>query len=201
MYRTFVKTTLDFLMASIFLVLASPIITVVAVCLYWANGGSVWFLQDRPGKNGRTFRVIKFKTMNDQRDTHGHLLSDDQRLTPIGKFVRTTSVDELPQLINVLKGDMSFVGPRPLLMEYLPLYNEQQKRRHEVKPGITGWAQVHGRNALPWKERFEHDVWYVDHQSFWLDLKILFLTVVRVFRAEGINSGTSVTMEKFRGNS
>jgi lipopolysaccharide/colanic/teichoic acid biosynthesis glycosyltransferase len=164
------------------------------------NKGSVWFMQERPGKDGRLFHVIKFKTMNDQRNEKGELLSDEQRLTWIGALIRKTSLDELPQLINVLKGDMSMVGPRPLLTEYLPLYSEEQRRRHEVKPGITGWAQVNGRNSVEWKRRFEYDVYYVDHQSFGFDLKILFLTVLKVFKAEGISSGTSVTMEKFRGN-
>jgi lipopolysaccharide/colanic/teichoic acid biosynthesis glycosyltransferase len=165
-----------------------------------ANRGHIWFLQERPGKNGKIFRVFKFKTMTDERDAQGNLLPDDKRLTAVGKFVRKTSLDELPQMINVLKGDMSIVGPRPLLVEYLPLYNQQQRRRHEVKPGITGWAQVNGRNTLDWPERFAYDVWYVDHISFALDIKILFLTIVKVFKAEGVSSGTSVTMEKFRGN-
>jgi len=165
-----------------------------------ANRGKVWFTQSRPGKEGNIFTVVKFKTMNDARNEQGELLPDDVRLTWIGNFIRKTSLDELPQLFNVLKGDMSIVGPRPLLVEYLPLYNDIQKRRHEVKPGITGWAQVNGRNAIGWEQKFAYDVWYVDHQSFGLDLKILFLTVAKVFKAEGISSGTSVTMEKFRGS-
>jgi len=164
-----------------------------------ANQGSAWFLQPRPGLHGQRFRVIKFKTMTDATDAQGVLLPDGERLTRIGRWVRKTSIDELPQLFNVLKGEMSLVGPRPLLEEYLPLYSPDQQRRHEVKPGITGWAQVHGRNTVPWPERLAMDVWYVDHQSFWLDIKILFLTVVKVFQAEGISSGTSVTMEKFKG--
>ena len=164
------------------------------------NRGSVWFIQARPGLHGKIFHVIKFKTMTDARGVDGELLPDAMRLTSVGKFIRKTSLDELPQVINVLKGDMSFVGPRPLLVDYLPLYNPHQKRRHNVKPGITGWAQVNGRNTLAWKDRFNLDVWYVNHQSFWLDLKILFLTVIKVFKAEGISSGASATMEKFDGN-
>jgi len=170
------------------------------VSLGISNKGKVWFLQSRPGKGGKLFKVIKFKTMSDEHDSSGALLPDDKRLTVIGKFIRKTSLDELPQLINVLKGDLSMVGPRPLLEEYLSLYNEQQHKRHEVKPGITGWAQVNGRNTVAWKERFEMDVWYVNHISFLLDLKILLLTVLKVFKAEGISSGTSATMEKFKGN-
>ena len=168
--------------------------------LFFANKGKIWFIQTRPGRNEQLFKVIKFKTMNDACDVTGKLLPDDIRLTRVGKMIRTTSLDELPQLINVLKGEMSVVGPRPLLVEYLPLYNDQQKRRHNVKPGITGWAQVNGRNAISWQQKFALDIWYVDHQSFWLDIKILFLTVIKVFQAEGINSATSLTMEKFRGN-
>lgn len=200
MYRILVKPFFDKLSALIILVMASPVLVIVILLLSLANKGKVWFLQERPGKDGKSFRVIKFKTMNDVLNKQGELLSDDERITWIGKIIRKTSLDELPQLINVMKGDMSMVGPRPLLMEYLPLYNEQQKRRHEVKPGITGWAQVNGRNTVEWKRRFEYDVYYVDHQSFVFDLKILLLTVLKVFKAEGISSGTSVTMEKFRGN-
>ncbi len=165
-----------------------------------ANNGKIWFTQKRPGKDGKVFTVIKFKTMTDDRDSNGNLLPDEQRLTPIGKFVRKTSLDEIPQLFNVLLGHMSFVGPRPLLMEYLPLYSEQQSRRHLVKPGITGWAQVNGRNTLSWQRKFAYDTWYVDNISFALDIKILFLTVIKVFKAEGISSESSLTMEKFRGN-
>jgi undecaprenyl phosphate N,N'-diacetylbacillosamine 1-phosphate transferase len=199
-YRSLIKPFFDKLTALIILVIASPILILVIILLAIANQGKVWFLQERPGKGGKSFRVIKFKTMNDARNDLAELLSDDERLTWIGKFIRKTSIDELPQLINVLKGDMSMVGPRPLLMEYLLLYNEQQRRRHEVKPGITGWAQVNGRNTVEWKRRFEYDVYYVDQQSFLFDLKILLLTISKVFKAEGISSGTSVTMEKFRGN-
>ena len=165
-----------------------------------ANNGKIWFRQERPGKNGVVFRVLKFKTMTDARDHQGNHLGDEHRLTWIGHIVRKTSLDEIPQLFNVLAGDMSIVGPRPLLVEYLPLYSEEQKRRHEVKPGITGWAQVNGRNAIGWQQKFTYDVWYVDHLSFWLDLKILFLTALKVLKAEGISSEGSVTMEKFSGN-
>ncbi|MFD1003016.1 sugar transferase [Ohtaekwangia kribbensis] len=200
MYVSIVKPFFDKATAFVVLIVASPLLVISIILLWFANKGNIWFLQERPGKNGKIFRVFKFKTMTDERDAQGNLLPDDKRLTAVGKFVRKTSLDELPQMINVLKGDMSIVGPRPLLVEYLPLYNHQQRRRHEVKPGITGWAQVNGRNALDWPERFACDVWYVDHISFALDIKILFLTVVKVFKAEGVSSGTSVTMEKFRGN-
>lgn len=200
MYVSIVKPFFDKATAFVALIVASPLLVISIILLWFANKGNIWFLQERPGKNGKIFRVFKFKTMTDERDAQGNLLPDDKRLTAVGKFVRKTSLDELPQMINVLKGDMSIVGPRPLLVEYLPLYNHQQRRRHEVKPGITGWAQVNGRNALDWPERFACDVWYVDHISFALDIKILFLTVVKVFKAEGVSSGTSVTMEKFRGN-
>lgn len=200
MYVSIVKPFFDRFTAFVVLIIASPILVLSVILLWFANEGNVWFLQERPGKDGKIFRVFKFKTMTDERDDQGNLLPDDKRLTAVGKFVRKTSLDELPQMINVLKGDMSIVGPRPLLVEYLPLYNQQQRRRHDVKPGITGWAQVNGRNALDWPERFACDVWYVDHISFALDIKILFLTVVKVFKAEGVSSGTSVTMEKFRGN-
>ena len=200
MYVSIVKPFFDRATAFVVLIVASPLLVLSIILLWFANKGNIWFLQERPGKDGKVFRVFKFKTMTDERDAEGNLWPDDKRLTAIGKFVRKTSLDELPQMINVLKGDMSIVGPRPLLVEYLPLYNEQQRRRHEVKPGITGWAQVNGRNTLDWPERFAYDVWYVDNISFELDIKILFLTVVKVFKAEGVSSGTSVTMEKFRGN-
>ena len=169
--------------------------------LHFANrGAGAFFTQERPGQYGKIFKVIKFKTMTDERDENGDLLPDEKRLTKIGKFIRSTSVDELPQLFNVLKGDMSLIGPRPLLPQYLPLYSKEQARRHEVRPGITGWAQVNGRNAISWTKKFELDVWYVDHCSFLLDLKIIFLTVKKVFVREGISSDTSVTMEPFTGN-
>ncbi|GAP70166.1 sugar transferase [Bacteroidales bacterium 6E] len=182
------------------LVAASPVFLVVTLLLAIANQGKPFFFQLRPGKDGRIFRIVKFKTMNDKRDGHGNLLPDAQRLTAVGRFVRKTSLDEIPQLINVLKGDMSLIGPRPLLVEYLPLYSKEQSRRHEVRPGITGWAQVNGRNALGWQQKFAHDVWYVDHLSFALDLKILFMTVMKVFKSEGITQQGQATMEKFTGN-
>jgi undecaprenyl phosphate N,N'-diacetylbacillosamine 1-phosphate transferase len=200
LYSNIIKPTLDKVSALIVLLLASPLIFLAAMLLFVSNKGKVWFTQSRPGRGGKIFKVVKFKTMNDARNERGELLPDEHRLTWVGQFIRKTSLDELPQLINVLKGDMSIVGPRPLLIEYLPLYNEEQKRRHQVKPGITGWAQVNGRNAISWQQKFAFDVWYVDHQSFWLDIKILFLTIAKVFKAEGISSATSVTMEKFRGN-
>jgi undecaprenyl phosphate N,N'-diacetylbacillosamine 1-phosphate transferase len=195
-----VKPLGDFTAALMALVVASPFFLFAVIALLVANKGKVFFFQSRPGLNGRSFKVIKFRTMTDSRGSDGHLLPDDQRLTGVGKFIRKTSIDELPQLLNVLKGEMSIVGPRPLLPEYLSLYDSQQKRRHEVKPGITGWAQVNGRNSISWQQKFAYDVWYVDHQSFALDLKILFLTVIKVFKSEGISSATSVTMEKFSGN-
>lgn len=198
-YPRIIKPLFDKLFAALALLVTSPFLLIGIVALAIVNKGKVWFIQSRPGRNGRIFRVVKFKTMTDERDVNGNLLSDDVRLTPVGKFIRKTSMDELPQLVNVLKGDMSFVGPRPLLVEYLPLYNATQRRRHEVTPGITGWAQVNGRNAISWKQKFDYDVWYVDHQSFFLDLKILLLTVVKVFKAEGISGENTATMERFRG--
>jgi undecaprenyl phosphate N,N'-diacetylbacillosamine 1-phosphate transferase len=200
MYTTVIKPFFDKLIALLLLLLTSPLTFFTVIFLWFANHGKVWFVQTRPGKYGKIFKMIKFKTMTDERDAQGFLLPDSKRLTRIGKFVRKTSLDELPQLVNVLKGDMSIVGPRPLLVEYLPLYNERQRRRHEVLPGITGWAQVNGRNAISWEQKFTFDVWYVDHISFWLDMKILLLTVLRVLRAKDINSDTSPTMEKFTGN-
>jgi undecaprenyl phosphate N,N'-diacetylbacillosamine 1-phosphate transferase len=200
LYVSFIKPFFDRLFALILLVLTSPVILVCIMLLALANKGNVFFTQIRPGHRERLFRVIKFKTMTDERDAAGDLLADEQRLTGVGKFVRKTSLDELPQLINVLKGDMSFVGPRPLLVEYLPLYSDLQRKRHDVKPGITGWAQVNGRNAISWSQKFAFDLWYVEHISLSLDLKILFMTAVKVLVAQGINSDTSVTMEKFRGN-
>jgi len=190
----------DLMVAGLALVITLPLWVSVALLLIISNRGQIFFTQLRPGKYGRPFRLIKFKTMNDRRDEHGKLLPDALRLTPVGKFIRKTSLDELPQLINVLKGEMSLVGPRPLLMEYLTLYSTEQARRHGVRPGITGWAQVNGRNALSWSEKFRFDCWYVDQQSFLLDLKILLLTVVRVLRAQGISGEGSVTMTKFDGN-
>lgn len=189
------------MVALIGLILASPVFLLVTIGLFFANQGKPFFFQRRPGKGGRIFSIVKFKTMNDRRGTDGELLPDAERLTPIGAFVRKTSLDEIPQLINVLKGDMSLIGPRPLLEEYLPLYNARQARRHEVRPGITGWAQVNGRNSVDWPTKFELDVWYVENLSFLLDLKILWMTVAKVLKSEGINSATAATMEKFRGES
>jgi lipopolysaccharide/colanic/teichoic acid biosynthesis glycosyltransferase len=199
-YKSFLKRGIDFCVTLITLVLLLPVILVTGLLLYVANKGKVFFTQERPGKDARIFTVIKFKTMNDKRDSEGSLLPDKERLTGIGKFVRTTSLDELPQLWNVLKGDMSLIGPRPLLPRYLPLYNEQQKRRHQVRPGITGWAQVNGRNAISWKQKFEYDVWYVDNLGFLLDLKILWKTIIKVFKREGINQQGNATMPAFNGN-
>ncbi len=200
MYKKIIKNFLDFIIALIGLILILPLFVLVIVGLFFANQGKPFFFQFRPGKNEQLFKIIKFKTMNDKKDSDGNLLSDEQRLTKIGNFVRKTSLDELPQLLNVLKGDMSLIGPRPLLPEYLPLYNEIQKRRHKVKPGITGWAQVNGRNAISWQQKFEYDVWYVEHLSLLLDFKILFLTIKKVIIREGINSNTSINMEAFKGN-
>lgn len=200
MYKRLFKRLFDFIIALVGFLLLSPLFILVALFLFVANKGQPFFLQPRPGKNARIFRVIKFKTMNDKRDAEGNLLPDAQRLTGVGSFVRATSLDEIPQLLNVIRGDMSLIGPRPLLVEYLPLYNEQQCRRHEVRPGITGWAQVNGRNAISWKQKFEMDIWYVDNISFLLDTKILLLTLKKVLLKEGISSGTSMTMEKFTGS-
>ena len=201
MYKDFWKRVIDFILSLLTLAILWPILLVITIWLHFANkGAGAFFLQERPGKNGKIFKVVKFKTMTDERDAEGNLLPDADRLTNVGRFVRSTSIDELPQLINILKGDMSFIGPRPLLPQYLPLYNKEQARRHEVRPGITGWAQVNGRNAIPWVRKFELDVWYVDHCSFFLDLKIFFLTIKKVFVREGISSDTSVTMEPFTGN-
>ena len=201
MYKHCFKRMTDFIIALCVLAIIWPILAVIALWLHFANkGAGTFFLQERPGKNGKIFKVIKFKTMTDERDASGDLLPDEQRLTKVGKFVRSTSIDELPQLFNVLKGDMALIGPRPLLPQYLPLYSKEQARRHEVRPGITGWAQCHGRNAISWTKKFELDVWYVDHCSFLLDLKIIFLTIKKVLVREGISSETSATMEPFTGN-
>lgn len=200
MYNFFFKGVIDFSCAIIGLLLLSPLFIIVTIGLCFANQGKPFFFQLRPGKNGVIFKIIKFKTMNDKKDATGNLLSDEKRLKKIGKFVRKTSLDELPQLLNVLKGDMSLIGPRPLLPEYLPLYNEAQKRRHEVKPGITGWAQVNGRNAISWEQKFVYDVWYVDNISLMLDMKIFFLTLKKVLVREGINMQGQVTTEAFKGN-
>jgi len=195
-----IKPVADFTVALIVFTIASPVFLVLVILLLFANDGKPFFFQSRPGRNGKIFKVVKFKTMNDKKDKDGNLLPDADRLTKVGLFIRKTSLDEIPQLINVIKRDMSIVGPRPLLVEYLPRYSEEQQRRHEVLPGITGWAQVNGRNAISWKQKFEYDVWYVDHVSFWLDVRILFLTIKKVFVSEGINSATSATMEKFMGS-
>ena len=200
MYKTFFKRFIDLIAASFGLLILSPIFVITTVGLCFANQGRPFFFQLRPGINGAIFKIIKFKTMNDKKDASGNLLSDEYRLTNIGKIVRKTSLDELPQLLNVIKGEMSIVGPRPLLPEYLSLYDAIQGRRHEVRPGITGWAQVNGRNAISWKQKFEYDVWYVEHLSFGLDIKILFLTLKKVFAGEGINSVGQVTTDAFKGN-
>ncbi len=200
MYRSFFKSLIDKSVALVGLLLSLPVTVSVAALLCFYNDGKPFFFQLRPGLNGCIFKIIKFKTMNDRRNANGELLPDADRLTAVGRFVRKTSIDELPQLLNVLKGDMSLVGPRPLLVEYLPRYSPTQNRRHDVRPGITGWAQVSGRNAIGWQQKFELDVWYVDNLSIGLDIKILWLTVQKVFKSEGINSGTTATMEKFMGN-
>lgn len=200
MYRSFIKRLMDVLIVFLGLLVLLPVLLGSAFWLHFANkGAGAFFFQERPGKNGKLFKVIKLKTMTDERDEHGSLLPDEKRLTKVGKFVRSTSMDELPQLINVLKGDMSLIGPRPLLPQYLPLYSKEQARRHEVRPGVTGWAQVNGRNAISWSKKFELDIWYVDHCSFLLDLKIILLTIKKVFVREGINSDDSATMEPFTG--
>lgn len=200
MYKHFFKRVMDFSIALIVLAIIWPILLVITVWLHFVNkGAGAFFLQERPGKGGKIFKVIKFKSMTDERDADGNLLPDAQRLTKVGRFVRSTSIDELPQLINVLKGDMALIGPRPLRVEYLPLYSKEQARRHEVRPGITGWAQVHGRNAISWSEKFKLDVWYVDHCSFTLDLRIIFLTIKKVLIREGISQEGQATMEVFNG--
>ena len=194
------KRLFDFLLAAILLILFSPLFMIVSLLIFFKMGQPILFRQLRPGYQEKIFGIYKFRTMSDERAPNGELLPDEKRLTSVGKFIRSTSLDELPQLINVLKGEMSFVGPRPLLSEYLSLYNDEQKRRHNVLPGITGWAQVNGRNAISWEEKFRYDVWYVDHQSFWLDMKILWLTFLKVLKRNDINSSTSATMEKFKGD-
>lgn len=200
MYKNFLKRYFDFLLAFISISLLMPFFIVITVFLFFDNQGKPFFIQKRPGYNGHIFSIIKFKTLNDKKDENGLLLPDAERMTKVGNFVRKTSLDEIPQLINVLKGDMSLIGPRPLLVEYLPLYNEFQSRRHKVKPGITGWAQVNGRNAISWTQKFEYDVWYVENISVLLDIKIFFLTIKKVFVSEGISQKGQSTMEAFRGN-
>ncbi|QIK61565.1 sugar transferase [Dysgonomonas sp. HDW5A] len=200
MYKNIFKPVLDLIFSLVAFIILLPMFLILILFFTIANNGKPFFFQTRPGKNNRVFKIVKFKTMNDRKDSNGNLLADEDRLTSIGRFVRKTSLDEIPQLLNVIKGDMSLVGPRPLLIEYLSLYDEDQVRRHEVRPGITGWAQVNGRNAISWQEKFRLDVWYVDHISLLLDIKIICLTIVKVFKSEGITSEKSVTIEKFEGN-
>ena len=200
MYRLFFKRLLDLIVAIIMLLLLSPVFIAVFITLMVANRGKAFFYQSRPGLNEEIFKIIKFRSMNDKKDKNGNLLPDEDRLTKVGLFIRKTSLDEIPQLLNVLIGDMSLVGPRPLLISYIPLYNEHQKKRHLVKPGITGWAQVNGRNAISWQQKFAYDVWYVENCSFLLDCKILWMTLSKVLKREGISSSTSATMEAFKGN-
>ena len=200
MYKDYIKPFFDFVFALLLLILLAPVFLILIVLLYIFNRKNVFFFQDRPGKDEKIFKIIKFKTMTDDRNAKGNLLPDEFRLTKMGIFIRKTSLDELPQLVNVLKGDMSLIGPRPLLVKYLPLYNATQKRRHEIKPGITGWAQVNGRNALDWEQKFELDVFYVDHMSFWMDLKIFWMTIKKVVIREGINTEGHATTQNFKGN-
>ncbi len=194
-----IKTIFDKSLALLLIILFSPIYLIVSLLILFKMGRPILFRQKRPGLNSEIFGIYKFRTMTNEKDEKGELLPDDQRLVGVGKFIRSASLDELPQILNVLKGDMSFVGPRPLLIEYLPLYNDEQKRRQDVKPGITGWAQVNGRNAISWEQKFDYDVWYVDHQSFWLDIKILWMTFLKVVNRSDISSDTAMTMEKFEG--
>ena len=200
MYKFFFKPLLDFVLSFLGLIISSPIFLIVFIALLLANKGKVFFLQKRPGKNEEIFKIIKFRTMNNKRDAQGNLLPDEERLTTIGKLVRKTSLDEIPQLINVLLGNMSLIGPRPLLPEYLPLYNDFQKKRHLIKPGITGWAQINGRNAVEWEKKFQFDVWYVENLSFLLDLQIMFLTLKKVLKLEGVNREGEATNIAFKGN-
>lgn len=200
MYKHFFKRVFDFLISLIVLLLIGWFLIIIAIWLHYANkGAGAFFTQERPGKNAKIFKVIKFKTMTDERDADGNLLPDAQRLTKVGKFVRSTSIDELPQLINVFKGDMALIGPRPLLPQYLPLYSKEQMRRHEVRPGISGWAQCHGRNAISWTEKFKLDVWYVDHCTLWTDIKVIWITVLKVLKRADINNETTATMYPFNG--
>jgi len=194
------KRLFDIIVSLLGIIILSPVLLVCALLVWMSMGQPVFFRQIRPGLKGRPFRLIKFRTMTNKRGKDGNLLPDEKRMTRAGRFLRSSSLDELPELFNVLKGEMSLVGPRPLLMEYIPLYNDFQARRHDVRPGITGWAQINGRNLVGWDERFKLDVWYVENRSFWLDLKILFMTVITVFKAEGISSGSAATMEKFKGD-
>lgn len=203
MYKFFFKRFFDFWISLLVLIIISPILIILTIWLHFANkGAGAFFLQERPGKDGKIFKVIKFKTMTDERDAEGNLLSDEARLTRVGRLVRSASIDELPQFVNVLKGDMSLIGPRPLLVQYLPLYSKEQARRHEVRPGISGWAQCHGRNNISWTEKFKLDVWYVDHVSLWTDLKVIFITIKKVLFKEDINQvgGEWATMDPFNGH-
>ena len=199
MYTSIIKPFFDFFSSLLGLILLMPVFVLITLFLVVSNNGKPFFFQNRPGKNGKTFTIVKFKTMNDKQDGEGKLLADSERLTKVGSFVRKTSLDEIPQLVNVLKGDMSLIGPRPLLTQYLHLYSDFQNRRHEVKPGITGWAQVNGRNAISWDKKFEYDVWYVDNVSFVLDVKILFKTILKVIKSDGINAADAATIEPFDG--
>ncbi|WP_316790885.1 sugar transferase [Pedobacter frigoris] len=199
LYRKALKRFMDLVVGIAAFLIALPVFAIVMIFLTIANNGKPFFFQVRPGKHGKLFKIIKFKTMNDKRGADGELLPDARRLTSVGAFVRKTSLDEIPQLINVIKGDMSLIGPRPLLVEYIPLYSTEQARRHEVRPGITGWAQVNGRNAISWEKKFECDIWYVDHLSLALDLKIVLMTLHKVFKSEGISQDGQVTMTKFTG--
>lgn len=199
-YRRFVKATIDIVVGVIAVVALSPIFLLISLLLIVTQGGTPFFTQPRIGYREKIFHVIKFRTMNNARDAGGNLLSDKERLTSVGRFIRKTSLDELPQLFNIALGQMSFIGPRPLLLEYLPLYSEEQRQRHLVKPGISGWAQINGRNSIAWRDKFAYDVWYVNHQSFWLDLRILFITVIKVLKAEGISAQGLATVEKFNGS-
>lgn len=201
MYKLFFKRILDFIISLIVIICISPILLVVTIWLHFANkGAGAFFFQERPGKDAKIFKVIKFKTMTDERDAEGHLLPDSQRLTKVGRFVRSTSIDELPQLFNVLKGDMALIGPRPLLVKYLPLYSPEQARRHEVRPGISGWAQCHGRNAISWTEKFKLDVWYVDHCTLWTDIKVIWITIMKVLKRADISNDAAATMPPFNGS-
>lgn len=201
MYKHFFKRILDFSVSLAALLLIGWFLIIVAIWLHFANKrAGAFFFQDRPGKDAKIFKLIKFKTMTDERDAEGNLLPDEKRLTKVGRFVRSTSIDELPQLINVMKGDMSLIGPRPLLVQYLPLYSKEQARRHEVRPGISGWAQCHGRNAISWAQKFKYDVWYVDHCTLWTDIRIIFMTIRKVLMRKDINSASAATMEAFNGN-
>ena len=200
MYKNYLKRVFDFSIALFAIVIASPLMITVAVWLHFANKrAGVFFLQERPGRYGKIFKVVKYKTMTDEKDSNGNLLPDEERLTPIGKFIRSTYIDELPQLINVLKGDMALIGPRPLLVKYLPLYSKKQARRHEVRPGISGWAQCHGRNAISWRQKLEYDVWYVDNISLWTDIRIIWKTIISVVQRDGISAENNVTIDDFNG--